>query len=115
MCPTMSSRPCCHLPSLTDRNCQRERDLEYRNLGKSGLKVSAIGLGCNNFGMKCDLEQTRAIVHRALDEGVTFFDTADIYGNRGGSEELLGKVLGQRRREVIVASKFGMPMGGGPY
>ena len=89
--------------------------MEYRNLGKSGLKVSAIGLGCNNFGMKCDLEQTRAIVHRALDEGVTFFDTADIYGNRGGSEELLGKVLGQRRREVIVASKFGMLMGDGRY
>ncbi|HLK86077.1 MAG TPA: aldo/keto reductase [Candidatus Binataceae bacterium] len=89
--------------------------MEYRNLGKSGLKVSAIGLGCNNFGMKCDLEQTRAIVHRALDEGVTFFDTADIYGNRGGSEEMLGKALGQRRREVIVASKFGMLMGDGPY
>ncbi len=89
--------------------------MEYRNLGKSGLKVSAIGLGCNNFGMKCDLEQTRAIVHRALDEGVTLFDTADIYGNRGASEELLGKALGQRRREVIVASKFGMVMGDGPY
>ena len=89
--------------------------MEYRNLGSSGLKVSAVGLGCNIFGMKCDAELTKAIVHRALDEGVTLFDTADIYGNRGGSEELLGKALGKRRREVIVASKFGMAMGDGPY
>ena len=89
--------------------------MEYRNLGDSGLKISLAGLGCNNFGMRCDTEQTRAVVHRALDEGVTFFDTADIYGNRGGSEELLGKALGKRRREVVVASKFGMAMGSGPY
>ncbi|HKF29558.1 MAG TPA: aldo/keto reductase [Candidatus Binataceae bacterium] len=89
--------------------------MEYRNLGDSGLKISLAGLGCNNFGMRCDTEQTRAVVHRALDEGVTFFDTADIYGNRGGSEELLGKALGKRRREVVVATKFGMPMGAGPY
>jgi len=81
--------------------------VEYRNMGTSGLKVSAVGLGCNNFAMKCDAEQTRAIVHRALDEGITLFDTADAYGNRGGSEELLGMALGNRRREVIVASKFG--------
>jgi aryl-alcohol dehydrogenase-like predicted oxidoreductase len=89
--------------------------VEYRNLGDSGLKISLAGLGCNNFGMRCDAEQTRAVVHRALDEGVTFFDTADIYGNRGGSEELLGKALGKQRREVVVATKFGMPMGAGPY
>ncbi len=89
--------------------------MEYRNLGKSGLKVSAVGLGCNNFGLKCDAEQTRAVVQRALDEGVTLFDTADIYGNRGGSEEMLGKALGKRRREVIVASKFGMLMGDGGH
>jgi aryl-alcohol dehydrogenase-like predicted oxidoreductase len=89
--------------------------LEYRNLGNSGLKVSVVGLGCNNFGMKCDLEQTRAVVYRALDEGVTLLDTADIYGNRGGSEDLLGKVLGNRRRDVVLASKFGMAMGDGPY
>ena len=89
--------------------------MEYRNLGKSGLKVSVVGLGCNNFGLKCDAEQTRAVVHRALDEGVTLFDTADIYGNRGGSEELLGKALGKRRREIVVASKFGMSMGNGAY
>lgn len=89
--------------------------MEYRKLGNSGLKVSAIGLGCNNFGMRCDAEQTRAVVHQALDDGITLFDTADIYGNRGGSEELLGKALGDRRREVVVATKFGMAMGDGPY
>ena len=89
--------------------------MEYRNLGNSGLKVSAIGLGCNNFGIRNDAEQTRAIVHRALDEGITLFDTADIYGNRGGSEELLGKALQERRRDVVVATKFGMAMGDGPY
>ena len=89
--------------------------MEYRNLGNSGLKVSAVGLGCNNFGMRCDAEQTRAVVLKALDEGITLFDTADIYGNRGGSEELLGKALGNRRREIIVATKFGMAMGDGPY
>jgi len=89
--------------------------VEYRNLGNSGLKVSAVGLGCNNFGIRNDAEQTRAIVHRALDEGITLFDTADIYGNRGGSEELLGKALQERRRDVIVATKFGMAMGDGPY
>src|SRR6185437_1627691 len=94
---------------------EEEGAVEYRNLGKSGLKVSAVGLGCNNFAIKCDAQQTKAIVNRALDEGVTLFDTADIYGNRGGSEELLGKALGKRRREVVVASKFGMSMGDGPY
>src|SRR5690242_4504959 len=65
--------------------------------------------------MRCDAEQTRAVVHKALDQGITLFDTADIYGNRGGSEELLGRALGPRRHEVIVASKFGMAMGDGPY
>ncbi|HSU91144.1 MAG TPA: aldo/keto reductase, partial [Sporolactobacillaceae bacterium] len=89
--------------------------MEYRNLGNSGLKVSAVGLGCNNFGMRNDTEQTRAIVHRSLDEGITLFDTADIYGNRGASEEMLGKALGERRRDAVVATKFGMAMGDGPY
>lgn len=89
--------------------------MEYRRLGNSGLQVSLAGLGCNNFGMRIDAEQTRAVVHRALDDGVTFFDTADIYGNRGQSEEMLGKALGARRREVVVASKFGMVMADGPY
>ena len=74
-----------------------------------------VGLGCNNFGMKCDAEQTTSVVHRALDQGITLFDTADIYGNRGGSEELVGKALGNRRRDVVIATKFGMAMGEGPY
>ena len=84
-------------------------------MGRSGLEGFGGGPRCDNFGMKCDAEATNAIVNRALDEGVTLFDTADIYGNRGGSEELLGKALGKRRREVVVASKFGMSMGEGPY
>ncbi len=88
--------------------------VEYRNLGNSGLKVSLVGLGCNNFGMAIDAEQTSAVVHRALDEGVNLFDTADIYGGRGRSEEFLGKALGDRRRGVIIATKFGMAMGDGP-
>lgn len=89
--------------------------MEYRRLGNSGLQVSIAGLGCNNFGMRIDAEQTRAVVGRALDEGITLLDTADIYGGRGKSEEMLGKALGSRRHEVIVASKFGMAMGDGPY
>ncbi|HEV3111106.1 MAG TPA: aldo/keto reductase [Candidatus Binataceae bacterium] len=89
--------------------------MEYRNLGKSGLKVSTVGLGCNNFGMRIDLEAARAVVARALDEGITLFDTADIYGGRGASEEMLGKALGDQRHNAIVATKFGMPFGKGPY
>ena len=89
--------------------------MEHRTLGRSGLQVSVVGLGCNAFGMRCDAEQTAAVVHRALDLGVTLFDTADIYGGRGGSEELLGKALGSRRADVVIATKFGGPMGEGPY
>jgi aryl-alcohol dehydrogenase-like predicted oxidoreductase len=89
--------------------------MEHRALGKSGLQVSVAGLGCNNFGIRIDAEKTRAVVGRALDEGVTLFDTADIYGGRGKSEELLGQALGERRKDVIVATKFGMPMGDGPH
>jgi aryl-alcohol dehydrogenase-like predicted oxidoreductase len=84
--------------------------LEIRNLGASGLRVSAIGLGCNNFGGRIDLEATRQVVHKALDLGITLFDTADIYGNRGGSEECLGQVLGERRKDIVLATKFGLPM-----
>ena len=87
--------------------------MEFRPLGKSGLQVSLAGLGCNGFGRRCDAEQTRAVVHRALDEGINFFDTADMYGG-GASEELLGKALGSRRDEVVVATKFGAPMGEAP-
>jgi len=84
--------------------------MKYRNLGKSGLKVSLSGLGCNNFGWRIDLEGSRAVVHAALDAGITLFDTADIYGQRGGSEECLGKILGSRRKDIVLATKFGMPM-----
>lgn len=89
--------------------------MEYRNLGRSGLLVSVVGLGCNNFGGRADLEQTRAVVDAAIDLGITLFDTADIYGNKGGSEELLGQVLGKRRRDIVLATKFGMEMGEGDY
>jgi aryl-alcohol dehydrogenase-like predicted oxidoreductase len=84
--------------------------VDQRNLGKSGLRVSAVGLGCNNFGMKLDVEGTRKVVHRALDLGITFLDTADHYGNMGGSESFLGEVLGERRKDVVLATKFAMPM-----
>ena len=88
--------------------------MEYRNLGRSGLQVSTVGLGCNNFGRRCDQEQTAAVVHQALELGITLFDTADIYGPGGLSEEYLGKALAGRRHEVVVATKFVGPMGEGP-
>ena len=84
--------------------------MEYRNLGRSGLRVSTVGLGCNNFGMRLNVEETRAVVYRAIDKGITLFDTADMYGARGGSEEQLGKILGSRRKDIVLASKFGMAM-----
>jgi aryl-alcohol dehydrogenase-like predicted oxidoreductase len=84
-----------------------------RPLGHSGLQVSAVGLGCNNFGRRIDLEATRAVVDAAIAHGVTFLDTADIYGGAGRSEEYLGEVLRNRRDEVVLATKFGMDMGDG--
>lgn len=84
--------------------------MDLRNLGKSGLRVSIVGLGCNNFGARLDLEATRTVVDKALDLGITLFDTADIYGNKGGSEEQLGKILGARRKNIVLATKFGMEM-----
>lgn len=84
--------------------------MEVRNLGSSGLRVSLVGLGCNNFGARLDVEATRKVVHKALDLGITLFDTADVYGNRGGSEEQLGQVLGARRKDIVLASKFGLAM-----
>src|SRR5262249_32159305 len=81
----------------------------YRRLGGSGLVVSVAGLGCNNFGMRIDLEATRAVVDAALDQGVTLFDTSDSYG---ASEEFLGEVLEGRRDEVVLATKFGSSVRG---
>jgi len=89
--------------------------MQFRNVGGSGLQVSVAGLGCNNFGMRIDADATDTVVHAALEAGVTLFDTADIYGGRGTSEELLGRALGSRRDEVVLATKFANPMGDGPY
>ncbi len=89
--------------------------MELNNLGNSGLKVSAVGLGCMNMGMMNDEAQSGAVVEKALDLGVTLFDTADIYGHRGRSEEWLGKALGKRRPDVVIATKFSSPMGDGDY
>jgi aryl-alcohol dehydrogenase-like predicted oxidoreductase len=87
--------------------------MKVRRLGNSGLKVSVIGLGCNNFGMRIDETQTQGVVDAAIEAGITLFDTADVYGGTK-SEEFLGKALGKRRRDVIVATKFGNPIGGDP-
>ena len=84
--------------------------MEYRTLGRSGLKVSVAGLGCNNFGMRIDQDRTTEVVDAALDAGITFFDTARIYGG-GKSEGMLGAALGKRRADVIVATKFGLGRG----
>ena len=84
--------------------------MEQRNLGRSGLIVSAVGLGCNNFGGRVDRETTRAVVHKALDLGITFFDTSDTYGEAGASEEYLGSALAGRREDVVLATKFARPM-----
>ncbi len=87
--------------------------MEFRNLGDCGLKVSVAGLGCNNFGMTIDFPESERVIQAALDAGINFFDTADCYG-AGGSEEHLGKVLADKRHEVVIASKCGIPMGPGP-
>ncbi|MGV8884112.1 MAG: aldo/keto reductase [Microbacteriaceae bacterium] len=92
-------------------------NIEYRNLGRSGLRVSTIGLGCNNFGRAGTAtesqEGTNAVIHAAIDAGVTLFDTADIYGaERGVSETLMGSALVGRRDEIVLATKFGLPMQG---
>jgi aryl-alcohol dehydrogenase-like predicted oxidoreductase len=79
-------------------------------LGQSGLEISEIGLGCNNFGVKVDAQGTQRIVDAAIDHGINFFDTADVYGNHT-SEECIGKALRGRRDSVLIATKFGMPMG----
>jgi aryl-alcohol dehydrogenase-like predicted oxidoreductase len=84
-----------------------------RRLGDSEIEVSVLGLGCNNFGRRVDLDGTRRVIDAALDEGVTFLDTADIYGGAGSSEELMGQVLEGRRDRFVLATKFGMDMGDG--
>ncbi|HZU11983.1 MAG TPA: aldo/keto reductase [Chloroflexota bacterium] len=88
--------------------------MEYRRLGRSGLKVSVVGLGTNNFGRRMDRARSIAVVRAALDHGITLFDTADVYGN-GDSETFLGEALQGRRQDAIIATKFASPMGEGPY
>ena len=84
--------------------------MEIRNLGGSGLRVSTVGLGCNNFGQRIDLAASRKVIHKAIDLGITLFDTADIYSGMGGSETVLGEVLGDRRKDIVLATKFSKPM-----
>ena len=88
--------------------------MEYGRLGNSGLVVSKIGLGTNNFGARMDADRTRAVIEQALERGITLLDTADIYGS-GKSEELIGQFLGARRHDVVIATKFAVPMGESPY
>lgn len=84
--------------------------MKLRQLGTTPLKVSTVGLGCNNFGLRIEADASRAVIHKALDLGITFFDTADVYGHRGGSETMLGQFLGARRKDIVLASKFGNAM-----
>jgi aryl-alcohol dehydrogenase-like predicted oxidoreductase len=87
--------------------------MRTRRLGSSDLEVTVVGLGCNNFGGRIDEPAARAVIDAALDAGVTFFDTADVYGNRGGSEEIIGRALAGRRDQVVLATKFGHDLGDG--
>jgi aryl-alcohol dehydrogenase-like predicted oxidoreductase len=86
--------------------------VEFRHVGRSGLKVSTLGVGCNNFGGRLDEPGSVKVIHAALDLGVNFFDTADVYplGASGASEEILGRALGAKRKDAIIATKFGLPM-----
>lgn len=85
--------------------------MQHRNVGKSGLGVSVVGLGCNNFGgNRIDLEASRKVIYKALDLGITLIDTADTYGNRGDSEQIIGESLGDRRKDIVLATKCGLPM-----
>jgi aryl-alcohol dehydrogenase-like predicted oxidoreductase len=84
--------------------------MRERQLGATDLRVSPVGLGCNNFGMRLDRAGAQDVVHAALDVGITLFDTADIYDQRGGSETILGEVLGTRRKDIVLVTKFGVAM-----
>ena len=88
--------------------------MKKRALGRSGVQVSVVGLGCNGLGGRIDLEASRKVIHKALDTGITLFDTAANYGHHygapGGSESCLGQFLGDRRKDIVLASKFGNPV-----
>jgi aryl-alcohol dehydrogenase-like predicted oxidoreductase len=85
--------------------------MRVRQLGRSGLVVSEVGLGCNNFGGRLDEERSREVIRAAIDAGITLFDTADIYGGAGRSEEIVGRAVRGMRDEVVLATKFGMDAG----
>jgi aryl-alcohol dehydrogenase-like predicted oxidoreductase len=89
-------------------------EIRFRRLGGSGLQVSVVGLGCNNFGRRLNQDEATRVVHAAIDCGVTLFDTADVYGG-GVSEHCLGAAVKRRRSRVVIATKFASPMGDGPY
>src|SRR5436190_14230692 len=95
-CGLMACGPQCGLSHTSPQ----DQSMQIRNLGGSGLRVSAVGLGCNNFGQRTDLEASRKVIHKAIDLGITLFDTADIYAGMGGSETVLGTVLGDRRKDI---------------
>jgi aryl-alcohol dehydrogenase-like predicted oxidoreductase len=84
--------------------------MQKRRLGSSTLEVSVVGLGANNFGGRIDFAASQRVVHAAIEHGINFIDTADSYGNRGGSEDELGRILGEKRKQIVLATKFGMPM-----
>ena len=84
--------------------------MQKRRLGSSPLEVSVIGLGGNNFGGRIDFAASERVVHRAIELGINLIDTADSYGNQGGSEEWLGQILGDKRKQIVLATKFGLPM-----
>src|SRR3569623_1222402 len=108
--PWAPCRPRARPSQCAARTLLTGSSMDIRNLGGSGLRVSAVGLGCNNFGQRTDLDTSRKVIHRALDLGITLFDTADIYSNMGGSETVLGTVLGDRRKEIVLATKISTPM-----
>ncbi|MEZ5852843.1 MAG: aldo/keto reductase [Hyphomicrobiaceae bacterium] len=85
--------------------------MQERNMGGSGLRISEVGVGCNNFGGRIDTKETGRVIDKAIDLGITFFDTADMYSNRGGSETAMGEVLkGGKRHKIVLATKCGMQM-----
>jgi aryl-alcohol dehydrogenase-like predicted oxidoreductase len=84
--------------------------MQKRRIGSSTLEVSVVGLGANNFGGRIDFAATRRVIDAAIAHGINFIDTADSYGNRGGSEEYLGEILGAKRKTIVLATKFGLPM-----
>src|SRR5260370_1784943 len=83
--------------------------MRYGPLGQSGLLVSVVGLGCNNFGSRLDVDRTRAVVDAAIEAGITLFDTSETYGGGGGSERALGEILRSRRGQLVLATNFGGP------